>query len=94
MGKKQKYMIKLLQRIMGKTLILITEHRISSAKNSGLYDVPNCKVKRPETDVKRLEALGFKIIRCEQDVFRDHGLEYLKYGWQSKHFVLVAEKPL
>jgi 2-polyprenyl-3-methyl-5-hydroxy-6-metoxy-1,4-benzoquinol methylase len=81
-----------LWRYFSNILIFFSEGRIRHEKKTVLHDLPFCKVKRPEKDCEILKELGFDIIINEKDEFRNKGFYRLKYGYQSKPFIIVAEK--
>lgn len=79
-------------------LILITERRIYTKEAKGTEGVflslPLCRCKRPEADRKILKNAGFRKIRIRDDKWRNSpwSLEFWKYGYQGRKFLVLAQK--
>lgn len=80
-------------------LILASEKRIPNSRHfpdEVLRKLPNVNRLRPQEDVKILSGLGYEIVEVVDDIYKGNrtNIEYLKYGYQSKKFMIVARNPV
>jgi SAM-dependent methyltransferase len=86
-------------QILSIILVFITEKRVwgkgSRDGDAAMSQLPLPKVERPAKDEELLRKTGYSIIRVAPDVYRNsfRRLEYWKYGYQGKKFVVIAQKP-